>query len=259
MALQTITFITDWQKSDFYLGALKGKIVSQCNMPMNFVDISHQIPHYQYKNAAFVLRNSFHYFPKGTIHVITVNDNNKNPIPYIATYYNNHFFISPDSGILNLLTKNTNYKAVKLVPANDHFPTFPELDYVSKSICHIMQNNTIDHLGEPYAFKEINYIRPTKTHDFLTGNIAHMDGYGNIITNISKKLFEEARRGRTFSILLKGKEHGIDRIHEGYEETTNEIIAVFNSASLLEIAHMNYPAYKSLGLLQGDLIKITFK
>ncbi|MDA3867701.1 MAG: SAM-dependent chlorinase/fluorinase [Salinivirgaceae bacterium] len=257
--MQNITLITDWHKSDYYLGALKGTIISRCEASMNLVDINHHIEQYQYKEAAFVLRNSYHYYPKGTIHVNTINNQNTYPVPYIAVSFDDHFFVSPNSGTMNLITQGKNYKAVMITAEDFDAPTFPELHYISKAICHITQMHTIDGLGEPYTLREINYLRPQYVNNELIGTIIHIDGYGNIITNITEKTFNEVRQNRNFSILLKGKHEGLEKIYKGYEESINELIATFNSTSLLEIAQMNFPAYKSLGLRLGDRIKITFK
>lgn len=256
--MQSITFITDWKRSDYYIGALKGQIISSCNNLPAFVDISHQIAHHQYQEAAFVLRNSYHHFPKNTIHIITINNRNENPVPYVAVEFNEHFFISPDSGVINLLVQSESYKAVILDIPGNYQATFPSLSYAPKAICHIIENKTIDGLGQPFTLKEIRNLRPQTEHNQITGIITHIDSYGNIITNITRKLFDEARKNRNFSILLKGKSHGINKLHDGYNENINELIAIINSADLLEIAHMNYPAFKSLGLRVGDRIKISF-
>jgi S-adenosylmethionine hydrolase len=256
--MQSITFITDWNKDDYYLGALKGSIISTCKKLPLFVDISHQIALHQYQEAAFVLRNSYHHFPEKSIHIITVNNRNENPVPYIAAKFNNHYFISPDSGVINLLVQNEAYEAVLMEVPKNYKPTFPSLSYAPKAICHIINNDSIQGLGEPFTLKEIRYLRPQTEPNQITGSITHIDSYGNIITNITQKLFEEARKNRNFSILLKGKSHGIEKLHNGYNENVNELIAVINSAGLLEIAHMNYPAFKSLGLQVGDRIKISF-
>jgi|SRR6056297_3059260 len=257
--MQSITFITDWHKNDYYLGSLKGSIINHCEPVPRFVDITHQIEHYHYQEAAFILRNSYRHFPKGTIHINTVNNRNEHPVPYIAASFDDHFFISPDSGVINLLVRDKTHKVVMMEPGDHYVPTFPELSYISKGICHIHRTGSIKGLGTPYTLKETRYLRPQIESNQIIGVISHIDGFGNIITNITRKIFEEAGRNRKFSILLKGKPHGIEKISDGYNETVNELIAVFNSGDLLEIAHMNYPANKSLGLRTGDRIKITFK
>ena len=53
-----ITLTTDWNKSDYYLGAVKGKILS-IDATAQIVDISHQIQQFNLMQAAFVLSYNF--------------------------------------------------------------------------------------------------------------------------------------------------------------------------------------------------------
>ncbi|MDP4189503.1 MAG: SAM-dependent chlorinase/fluorinase, partial [Bacteroidota bacterium] len=70
--MSIITLTTDWSQNDYYLGALKGKIYSLCSGAV-VVDITHQIPSFDLSQAAFILKNSFPFFPKKTVHLIGVN------------------------------------------------------------------------------------------------------------------------------------------------------------------------------------------
>jgi len=67
-----VTLISDWNEYDYYVGALKGKILSL--LPeANIVDLNHRIQPFRLSQAAFVIRNSYFHFPKGTIHLICLN------------------------------------------------------------------------------------------------------------------------------------------------------------------------------------------
>ena len=57
-----ITLTTDWNENDFYVSAIKGKILSQCPHAL-IIDVSHQIQTFNITQAAFIIRNSFHHFP----------------------------------------------------------------------------------------------------------------------------------------------------------------------------------------------------
>ena len=66
-----ITLTTDLGIKDFYLAAVKGFILS--NLPeTKIVDITHQIPSFHITQAAFILGNAYHYFPEGTVHLVSV-------------------------------------------------------------------------------------------------------------------------------------------------------------------------------------------
>ena len=67
-----ITLTSDWGYRDPYLGAVKGALLRQIPGVV-IVDISHDIPKYHIRQAAFIIRNYYRDFPEGTIHIIGVS------------------------------------------------------------------------------------------------------------------------------------------------------------------------------------------
>jgi S-adenosylmethionine hydrolase len=79
-----------------------------------------------------------------------------------------------------------------------------------------------------------------------------------VITNVSKDLFDKIGKGRTFEILVQSYHYRITKINQTYNETANgELLAIFNSARLLEIAinHGNVADLLNLGLNSNIRIK----
>ena len=70
--MAVITLTTDWRNHDYYVGAVKGKIVSR-DPSTTIVDISHQVTSFNVMQAAFVLRNCYAEFPEHTVHIMGVN------------------------------------------------------------------------------------------------------------------------------------------------------------------------------------------
>jgi S-adenosyl-L-methionine hydrolase (adenosine-forming) len=64
-----ITLTSDWGQRDYFLAAVKGKILSLLPSA-NIIDISHGISPFNLKQASFIVRNSFPHFPKGTVHML---------------------------------------------------------------------------------------------------------------------------------------------------------------------------------------------
>ena len=70
MAFTTLT--TDFGLKDHFVGAVKGAIYSE--LPeANIVDITHEITPFNIAETAYILQNAYKSFPKGTIHIISVN------------------------------------------------------------------------------------------------------------------------------------------------------------------------------------------
>ena len=88
-----ITLTSDWGAKDHYIGAVKGTIISQ--MPeATIIDISHDISPFNIKEAAFIVRNSYKYFPEGTIHIIGVNTEESDKHSHIALKINKIIILS---------------------------------------------------------------------------------------------------------------------------------------------------------------------
>ncbi len=97
-----ITLTSDWGQRDYFLAAVKGKIMSL--MPeVSIIDISHGISPFNLKQASFIIRNSYPHFPKGTVHMLSVLTEKTEKTPHLAVQYNGQFFIGADNGIFSLI------------------------------------------------------------------------------------------------------------------------------------------------------------
>jgi S-adenosyl-L-methionine hydrolase (adenosine-forming) len=67
-----ITLITDFGLADEYVGVMKGVILS-INPDADIIDLTHLIDPQDIIQAAFLLKASYSYFPKNTIHVVVVD------------------------------------------------------------------------------------------------------------------------------------------------------------------------------------------
>ena len=67
-----ITLTTDLGDKDIYQAALKGSILKLLPTA-SIVDITHNVAAFNVQQAAFILKNSFHYFPDGTVHLIGID------------------------------------------------------------------------------------------------------------------------------------------------------------------------------------------
>ncbi|MEC7858233.1 MAG: SAM-dependent chlorinase/fluorinase, partial [Bacteroidota bacterium] len=106
-----ITFISDFGLTDHYVASVEASILKY-NQNNKVVNISHEIKKYDLSHAAYVFKNVYQEFPKGSVHIIAVNDSDyKNDI--ILFQINNQFIITFDSGIISLLDPNENISVIK--------------------------------------------------------------------------------------------------------------------------------------------------
>ena len=90
--MSIITLTTDFGQKDYFVGALKGKILSELK-EATLVDISHSIDLFNTLEASYCIVASYGSFPKGTIHIIGVDSERVGDTQHIALQWDDHFFI----------------------------------------------------------------------------------------------------------------------------------------------------------------------
>lgn len=254
-----ITLTTDWKSIDYYLGAIKGKILSQCPNA-TIVDINHQIDSYSINKAAFVLKHSYPHFPKGSIHIIGVRSESSKNKAYVVVKYDEHYFISVDNGIFNLLMDKDADNIIEIKQI-DNIGSFPELNIFADTAAKIANKTNINTLGKKKEnlFKLLR-INPVVEESVISAHIVYVDSYGNVISNVTRQLFEEARKDRTFTIFAQSMANKITKINKSYNQSSEgELLAIFNSTNHLEIAIRNGNASQLLSLDTKSNIRIVFE
>jgi S-adenosylmethionine hydrolase len=257
--MQIITLISDWNKSDFYLASIKGRILSLCP-GVTIVDISHQIQTFNILQAAFVLKNSFRNFPDGTIHIVAVNSMADKDKPLVLVKALKHYFISCDNGIFGLLLDEPPEKIVKINTKSGENSSFVAYDIFSKVACNLIKGKKTEDLGTSYndLNKQVPML-PTIDESLINGSVVYIDSYRNAITNIPKELFEKIGKNRPFEIFIQSNHYKINKINKTYNETSSgELLALFNSLNLLEIAINNGNVADLLNLNINSIIRIRF-
>ncbi|MFO7935590.1 MAG: SAM-dependent chlorinase/fluorinase [Bacteroidales bacterium] len=259
--MHIITLTSDWNGYDYYIASIKGKILSICQ-EARIIDINHSIKPFNSAQAAFVVRNSFHNFPQNTIHIIAVNTEPESGRKLLAARKSDHFFLCADNGMLGLLGLPEPELVIQLKePDKDEPASFMSMTILARAACALSSGTPLKELGESTEqyIRQVP-LRPTIENNTITGSMIYIDSYDNAITNISKELFERVRRGNEFQIFVQSKHYRIDRINKRYNETPpGELLAIFNSAGLLEIAIRNGNAASLLKLNTNSSVRIEFK
>lgn len=253
---------------DYYVGVLKGAIYSQLPNAV-VVDISHDIPAFDIAHAAFVLRNSYHHFPKGSVHVIGVNPDLDlhEGVMHVVVTYRGHYFIGADNGIFSLMFDGQpdDIYELDLSQSVDEM-TFPTKDVFVPAACHLLRGGTPEVVGRRRdKLKTLSMFRPVVEPDAIRGSIIYIDSYGNAFTNITRQLFREVARGRNFKVVYGGSNSIIREISDAYNNVPEgERLALFGSEGYLEIA-INRGAYGAggsaaslLGLKINQAVRIEF-
>lgn len=267
--MAVITIISDYGWKDPYTAALKGHLLSEIK-DCTLVDITHSIPPFNLRETAHVLNNSYHHFPKNSIHLLCVDEELKTDRKVMAMYFDDHFFIGLDNGLFALITKER--KDFELFDVDDVLLEEAKTSREKFTIIagHLHRGGKLAMLGKKATtFKQLNLPKATLSNNDSTiiGIVMYIDHFGNAVTNVTQSLFEETAKGRSFEIIIPMVRKTITKVLNGYGEASKSGsgIAVFNSNGLLEIAiykpggQFNNGAHTLLGLGLDDAVTIKFK
>lgn len=256
-----VTITSDWNNDDFYTSAIKGSLLTSIE-DVQIITISNQIKPFSVSEAAFIVRNAYHHFPPGTIHLVTVGSD---PSPHqvlLAAKVDGHFFLTADNGLLSLIGNTEDFDVLTLPLKNKtQISSFPSLTIFCDTIIRMLQGTKFENLGTTTTeyVKQIP-LRATLENNTITGTVIYLDSFGNAITNISRDLFERIGKDRSFEIFVQSKHYKITKLNKFYSETTaGDLLALFNSINLLEIAIRNGSAKNLLNLNTDSTIRVEFK
>lgn len=254
--MNILTLTTDFGLKDYYAGMLKGSLLSAHN-ELNIIDISHNIPNYDIVQAAFVLKNAYPSFPKGTIHLVSVNNFYNNQSAFLVIEHDGHFFIGADNGIFSLVFQN---KIEKVVELNYQGTGTGEVNRVfAQAAAKIAEGKKLEEIGTPLneVMERITF-QPVVKSTQIVGSVIHVDNYENVITNITRELFEQVAKGRDFNLYFKRHDEIRKLSWHYFDVPVGESLCLFNSAGYLEIAINLGKASSLLGLNIDDTVQIEF-
>jgi S-adenosylmethionine hydrolase len=275
--MSIITLTSDYGLKDHFVGALKGKILSEYS-EAKIIDISHEIDPFNTVEASYIISASYSSFPKGTVHLIGVDMEHNKENQHIVMQWNDHYFIAADNGILSMLSQKIVPQKMVAINIHDRLPSdAADLDVFVKVACHLAKGGLMNVIGkEINNIKQVTDLQAVLAADgnSLKGHVIYIDHFGNVVTNISKKYFIEVAKGRPYEIVLKTK--NIKTILPNYSAIASsdkypiksyegEKLAIFNEAGFLEIAIFRSnpskvgSANSLLGLNYRDVINIVFR
>ena len=214
-----ITLTSDWGTKDYYVAAVKGTILSQLPAA-TIVDVTHEIEPFNVSQAGFTLKNCYRCFPPGTIHIIGVDTIESMECPHVVVKAEGQFFISTDNGIFSHILDGQYEEAVCIdVLQDSDFFTFASRDRFAKVAVMLAKGEPLSSIGEPrLKLNPGGAFCAVARDNTIEGVVMHIDSYDNLITNISRELFEQVGKGRNFTIKVKGDLYTIEEISECYDD-----------------------------------------
>ncbi|SDD92290.1 SAM hydrolase/SAM-dependent halogenase family protein [Riemerella columbipharyngis] len=275
--MPVITLTSDYGLTDHRVASIKGRILS-LDIEAKVVDVTHNIKPYDIKQAAYIVRNAYHYFPKGSVHIIFVDSFYHKDRKLILYQADGHYFIAADNGILGLIFYDIVPEKIFEITVNNRFDDevkFTGTDIFVPAAVHLHKGGLPEVIGRPYKEpKEVSAMRPVynETGKMIIGKVIYIDNFDNAVTNISRNFFEKIKI--PFSrFCIKSRGYKITEIYNHYTEMIsdwseekkyqgNKAYGIFNDENLIEIAIYksdgNSGANNLLGLHIEETVYIEF-
>lgn len=255
-----ITLTTDFGMQDGNVGVMKG-VIYGINPQVRIVDLSHDIEPQKIAQAAFVLSRHYRYFPAGAIHLVVVDPGVGSERRALIVQTAEAFFVAPDNGVLTYVVHDAR-RAIK------HIIGISNPRFWLHHISHVFHGRDIFapvaahlSLGVPvFAFGEeandlVTFPLPQveRREGKLKGQVAHIDRFGNLLTNIYRR---DLLSWREIKVRVRNREiAGLSRAYANGQE--GEVIAYIDSSEELAVAVVNGSARDLLGAQVGDEVEVV--
>jgi S-adenosyl-L-methionine hydrolase (adenosine-forming) len=226
-----IIILSDFKES-IYAGIMKG-IIKSINQKIEIIEIN--INHFSIIEGSFILKNSYSFFPKGTIFICSIQPEKEQPI-IIKT--KDYFFIGCDNGLMYETIKNDQELIVKLENEKNHEQLY------AKSAALLSNEFDLLKLGKIYKIK--NKL-------LLKEQIVSIDNFGNIITNLKNKEYEN---NKTYNLKHKNKIYKLKYYNNFNNIKKNEIFITSGTFNTIEICMKENNANEKLKFKIGDKIEL---
>jgi S-adenosylmethionine hydrolase len=188
-----LTLLTDFGLTDYYVAAVKGTLL-RLAPDTTLVDISHDVPPGDVETASFLLAAAAPSFPAGTVHLAVVDPGVGSERRILAARTASgfllapSFFLVPDNGLLTPFLDRV--EEIRSVERPDLFlkspgQTFHGRDRFAPTAAALLRGEPFASLG-PVVDDPVRLPipPPQRASGEILGRVAHVDRYGNLVTDI---------------------------------------------------------------------------
>ena len=261
MARPLVVLLSDFGTRDHYVGTMKAVMLGICP-DVTMVDITHDIPPHDIQEAALELSASYSYFPNGTVFLVVVDPGVGSSRRGLVVDTGDYRFVAPDNGVLTEVLRETPPKRMVAITERRYARptvsrTFEGRDRFAPAAAWLAKGVQLSAFGRTISeFKTFEIPVPEVEAERISGCIIRVDRFGNLLTNITRKLVERFSESRV--IQIKVGEYKVDRLVATYAEIeSDEPCALFGSTDHLEVAARSTSARDLLGLDRGAPVLVT--
>lgn len=263
MKTRFIALLTDFGEKDFFVPSLKA-VIAGINPEARTIDITHEVPSFDIRSAAFILFSCYSYFPRDTVFLAVVDPGVASGRAILLAETARYFFIAPDNGMLTLALKDEEIIGLRrvtrsrfwLTPSRTIFEARDRMAPVAAWLTHGLPPGEFGPAVK--CCRRLKIQPPVRSGREITGEILYQDKFGNLITNIPSAIFPPAMasKPKPGTALYLGRTQ-IDRLVTSYAEARDDRpFFLVNSQGLIEVAVREGAAAAALGAKPGDPVRI---
>jgi S-adenosyl-L-methionine hydrolase (adenosine-forming) len=262
---RVITLLTDFGTADYFVGAMKGVILTRSPRSI-LADIAHDIPSHDIQAAAFTLNGAYAWFPAGSIHLAVVDPGVGSDRRPILVQSGDHLFVGPDNGLFTLVLDRLPVAQARHITNSSYFLSEPSTTFHGRDIfapvaAALAEGILPEEFGpiihDPVRLGSMRFA--PLPDGSLIGKIVHVDHFGNCVTNLPSHLFPTTAETRPF--VLQGNGFEARTLARSYEEGALRAAQPFlirGSAGLLEIAVPCSSAANAFGISVADPVRLIW-
>lgn len=253
MTARLVAFVTDFGLTDPYAGQVEASVLAGAPNAQ-VISITHSVPPHDVALGAVLVAAALKHLPPGAILVAVVDPGVGTERRGLIVRASSRWLVGPDNG---LITAAEDISGVWHLDrpeywARDPHPTFHGRDVFGPVASHLARFTHPDTMGSriddalPGA-ADLAIATPTG----IEGHVAHIDQFGNLITNIP-----EAALAGIGQAVVEIADTRIVGVKPSYGTRSSDPIAVISSLGLLEIALPSGSAKDLLGAHQFDQVTV---
>lgn len=263
-----IAVLTDFGSKDPYVGIMKS-VILRINPYVKIIDISHDIPSFSIRAAAYILLSVRDYFPRNTIFLVVVDPGVGSKRRAIVIKTRRFIFVGPDNGVLYPVTIDDDVIDIRSIDNQNLFLkpvsyTFHGRDIFAPVAAWLSKGIVLDVIGDGIDINDIVKIdlgfielRSINAGETLCGEVVYIDRFGNVALSIRASTYDILPVGRFVEIKVD------NRAFKAYSTKTfslvkpGDLALYINSFRFLELGVNMGNAAKRMNVNIGDKICLT--
>lgn len=258
-----VSLLTDFGLLDPFAAEMKAVILSICP-EARIIDITHQVEKFNIRLGSFLLATAAPYFPDGTVHVAVVDPGVGSDRRAIVVVTGRSVYVGPDNGLLIPAARREGIVHVyeltnRSFMRSEVSATFHGRDVFAPAAAHLASGRLPKDCGPEISdYVQPSYAKPKFNGKSMTCEVFHVDGFGNVVTNLSDNMFAKLgiRLGEKIPLRL-GKKRLTALSVGTYSDLKGKGFGILvGSHGFLEIACREASAAKRLRVRTGSVVHV---